>query len=102
LNTQAERIPQTTGLEAIHTGEGFSIAITGMLIVFFALAIISLFIRLLPVVLAWLEPILPKLESHAATERVPVHSPQGDQAKLAAAIGYVLHTEMSKAAQSKK
>ena len=89
---------QTTGFQAISEGEGVSIAVTGMLIVFFALAIISLFIRLLPMVLAVLEPILPRLESHTqpptAAEQLPT-----DHEKIVAAIGYVLHLEMEKAAR---
>jgi len=100
---------QTTGFEAISAGEGLSIAATGMLIVFFALVIISLFIRLLPIVLDMLEPILPRLESHAhssgvaasgvaapsVAEQLPI-----DKEKIVAAIGFVLHLEMEKAARS--
>lgn len=71
-----------------------------MLIVFFALAIISLFIRLLPVVLEKLEPILPRLESHTqpptSAEQLPA-----DKERIIAAIGYVLHLEMERAAQNK-
>jgi len=85
-----------SGFHAISEGKGFSISVTGMLIVFFALTIISLFIRLLPVVLDLLEPILPRLESHTqpptAAERLPT-----DNEKIVAAIGYVLHLEMEKA-----
>jgi hypothetical protein len=95
-----------TGLEAIQAGAGISIAITGMLIVFFALALISLFIRLLPVVLVWLEPILPTLKSHdsgatpTASPKATEQLPQ-DLAKRVAAIGFVLHTEIRKATQHK-
>ena len=91
---------QNTGFQAITEGKGVSIAITGMLIVFFALAIISLFIRLLPVILGVLEPILPRLESHAQpptpAERLPA-----ENERLVAAIGYVLCMEMEKASQKK-
>ena len=91
---------QTTGFQAITEGKGVSIAITGMLIVFFALAIISLFIRLLPVILGILEPILPRLESHAQpptpAERLPA-----DKQRMVAAIGYVLRMEIEKASQKK-
>ncbi len=93
-------LAQTDGFQAISEGNGVSIAVTGMLIVFFALAIISLFIRLLPVVLAQIEPILPRLESHAqppsAAERLPA-----ENERLVAAIGYVLRMEMEKASQRK-
>lgn len=88
------------GFQAISEGNGFSIAVTGMLIVFFALTLISIFLRLLPVVLDKLEPILPRLESHTqpptAAEQMPT-----DEESIIAAIGYVLHLEMEKAAQSK-
>ncbi|HCK40092.1 MAG: hypothetical protein CMJ72_08755 [Planctomycetaceae bacterium] len=91
---------QASGIEGITAGNGVSIAITGMLIVFFALTIITLFIRLLPEILAWMEPILPRLESHAqpssAAERLPL-----DNEKIVAAIGFVLHLEMNEATQSK-
>gem|GEM_PF-831685 len=90
--------PPTTGFQAISDSNGVSIAITGMLIVFVALAIISLFIRLLPVMLAWLEPILPELESHGHAPSVAQQLP-ADNEKIVAAIGYVLHLEMEKAAR---
>ncbi len=89
---------QASGFQAISEAEGVSIAVTGMLIVFFALVIISLFIRLLPVLLGLMEPILPRLESHtqppSAAERLPA-----ENEKLVAAIGYVLHMEMEKSTQ---
>jgi oxaloacetate decarboxylase gamma subunit len=91
---------QASGFDAITQAKGVSIAVTGMLIVFFALMIITLFIRLLPVVLGHFEPYLPRLEPHGqpqtAAERLPV-----DNEKIVAAIGYVLHTEMEKATQRK-
>lgn len=93
-------IAQSSGFQAISEGAGVSIAVTGMLIVFFALAIISLFIRLLPMLLGLMEPILPRLESHAqppsAAERLPA-----ENERLVAAIGYVLCMELEKAAQRK-
>ena len=91
---------QESGLEAISRANGVSIAVTGMLIVFFALTIITVFIRLLPLMLARFEPYLPRLESHGqpptAAERLPV-----DNEKIVAAIGYILHMEMEKATQRK-
>ena len=87
---------QVAGVDAISQANGVSIAVTGMLIVFFALTIITLFIRLLPIVLAHFEPYLPRLEPHGepptAAERLPV-----DNERIVAAIGYVLYTEMEKA-----
>lgn len=91
---------QATGMDAISEANGISIAVTGMAIVFFALAIISLFIRLLPVVLGRFEQYLPRLEPHGqpptSAEQLPM-----DSEKIVAAIGYVLHLEMEKAAQQK-
>jgi len=100
LATMTPIFVEISGFQAISDGSGISIAVTGMLIVFFALAIISLFIRLLPAVLALLEPILPRLKSHthppSAAKRTPV-----ENKKIVAAIGYVLHLEIEKAAQAK-
>lgn len=93
-------LAQAKGFQAISEGNGISIAITGMLIVFVALTLISVFIRLLPIVLAKFEPILPRLESHTqsptSAERLP-----SDDKKIIAAIGYVLRMEMEKASQKK-
>lgn len=97
--TSITSFAQATGFQAISEANGVAIAVTGMLIVFFALTLISLFIRLLPEVLAVLAPILPRLESHdqppRATESLDI-----DNERIVAAIGYVLHQEMKKAAQS--
>ena len=73
-----------------------SIAITGMLIVFFSLALISLVIRLLPLAHNFLEPLLPRLESHSQPPSTAEQMPT-DQEKIVAAIGYVLRLEMEKA-----
>jgi Na+-transporting methylmalonyl-CoA/oxaloacetate decarboxylase gamma subunit len=92
LMAQAESQP-ATGWQGIVEGDGISIAITGMLIVFAALTIISLFIALVPHLLAALAPILPKLHSHHAppgrAEQVPL-----EHEKVVAAIAAVLHTEL--------
>ena len=91
---------QASGFDAISQANGISIAVTGMLIVFFALTIITLFIRLLPVALVRFQAYLPRLEPHgqppSAAERLPV-----DNERIVAAIGYVLHLEMEKATQRK-
>lgn len=88
------------GWQAVVEGNGLSIASTGMLIVFFALVIISLFIRLLPEVLKVMEPILPKLGTHTQPPTLAEQLPS-DKEKVVAAIGYVLHMEMEKATQTK-
>ena len=87
---------QTSGFDAISQSNGVSIAVTGMLIVFFALTIITLFIRLLPTALKRFERYLPRLESHAQPPTAAERS-TGDNERIVAAIGYVLHLEMEKA-----
>lgn len=101
LPAASQPLAQTSGFQAISEGEGVSISVTGMLIVFFALTIISLFIRLLPVALDVMAPILPKLEPHAQPPTVAEQMPT-DKEKIVAAIGYVLHSELTKAAKSSK
>jgi len=91
-------LAQATGLQAIRDANGFGIAITGMLIVFTALSIISLFIRFLPILLEYLDPYLPQVTTHHAPS-VAERMPSEDQ-RIVAAIGYVLHEEMKKAATS--
>ena len=95
--TSISLFAQTTGFEAISQGQGVSISVTGMLIVFLALTLISLFIRLLPTILEWLEPILPRLESHTDSPSVEEQLPT-DEERIVAAIGYILHLEMEQAA----
>jgi len=88
-------LAQAGGLQAIHDANGFGIAITGMLIVFVALIVISLFIRILPEVLNVLDPFLPEMTKH---QDMPVNgtAQPGEDQRMVAAIGYVLHEEMKK------
>jgi oxaloacetate decarboxylase gamma subunit len=81
-----------TSWENVEKGEGIAIAITGMLIVFLALVLISTFVASLPFVLNKLEPYLPHIEHHSpqtVAESLPT-----DEEKIVAAIGFVLHHEM--------
>ena len=89
-----EKIPPS-GWGAIVEGNGISISLTGMSIVFVALAIIATSIAVIPHVLALLEPILPKGHATHASP-TPAEQLPGDQQKVVAAIGLVLHTEMQK------
>ena len=77
----------------VSEGNAIAIAITGMLIVFTALTLISVFIAALPKILSAIEPYLPAVEDHhhapTAAESLP-----SDEEKIVAAIGHVLHTEM--------
>ncbi len=83
------------GWQAIVEGNGIAISITGMLIVFAALVIISVFIALVPKLLAVLDPILPKGHAHVAAPTPEEQTPL-DHEKVVAAIGMVLHTELQK------
>ena len=77
----------------VSEGNAIAIAITGMLIVFTALALISVFIAVLPKLLSAIETYLPAVKDH---HRAPTtaESPPSDEEKIVAAIGHVLHTEM--------
>lgn len=78
------------GWEAVSAGEGISVSITGMLIVFAALSIIALFVAKLPALLAALDPWLPEIEAHdppTPAEQLPL-----DEERIVAAIGYALHS----------
>lgn len=78
--------------------KGASIAIAGLLIVFIALILISLFIAALPRVLGFVEAWLPEEEGHGHSS-VETSHPESfvpDDDAVLAAIGFVLHTEMQK------
>ena len=82
----------------VSDNDGVAIAITGMIIVFLALVLISLFIAALPHILGKLEPFLPKLEHHQSPQTAAESLPT-DEEKIVAAIGFVLHQEMQKASK---
>ncbi len=71
------------------------LALTGLLIVFTALILISLFIALMPRVLGVLARIWPETDEPQVTAGHP-ESQVPDNAAVLAAIGFVLHTEMQK------
>lgn len=86
----------SSGIQNIVAGQGIKIAISGMLIVFAALAVISFFIYYLPFILEMLAPILPSKEnSHGSTS--PSSAPEDE---IIAAIGFVLHKETGTLAPS--
>ena len=90
-----------TGWQAIVEGRGIAISLTGMAIVFAALVIIALFIASVPHVLAWLDPLLPKMHApHAPPARQEQSAT--DQERIVAAIGLVLHTETQKLLRESK
>ena len=88
------------GWHNIAKNNGLAISMVGMLIVFCALVVITLFIAALPKVLAALDPYLPEMHgSHGppgAAERTKV-----DEEKVVAAIGMVLHLARQKTGQNK-
>jgi oxaloacetate decarboxylase gamma subunit len=73
-------------IQNIINGDGISLAITGMVIVFMALAIISTFIALLPKMLPVLESILPEEHAHHG----PTKKAKKNDNEVLAAIGYAL------------
>ena len=76
----------------IINGQGFSIAITGMLIVFSALTLISVFVTALPKLLTSINRIWP--ESTPVTEARPSGALSGaSDPTVVAAIGYALHQQ---------
>ena len=79
----------------VSEGNGISIAITGMLIVFLALTLITWSIAALPRILAVLDPYLPAIEHHHPAPP-PAESLPADEERVVAAIGLVLFIEMQK------
>ena len=71
---------------------GAAIAIVGLLIVFTALVLISLFIAWLPLILERLAAVWPEVADHHAAHH-PADELGTDEGAALAAIGFVLHTE---------
>ena len=79
-------------IQNVIDGQGVSIAITGMVIVFFALSVISLFIVALPRILARVAERWPESAGHHAAKPSPAPAPQTELPdELIAAIGMTLH-----------
>ncbi len=98
LNAQAGVLfaENLSGVRAIIDGNGIAITITGLLIVFAALAAISLFIAALPRLLSALGPYLPEIESHhdlPSGKGAATKSARDDDVdpRLVAAIGWAVH-----------
>ena len=73
-------------VQNIEDGQGLGIALTGMIIVFSVLTLISVFIVILPKILAVVAKKFPESVGHHG---VPVQT-EDDNSALAA-IGYVMH-----------
>ena len=73
------------GYSNIIEGRGFELSFAGLTIVFFALVAVSLFIRLLPVLLAALDRVLP-----SAPAETGVVQTTGPEDAEVAAIAYAI------------
>ena len=73
----------------IINGQGFELAVAGMIIVFVILATISLFITLMPKILDRLNPYLPEQEHY--NQETPTSEISSDDNATIAAICYVFH-----------
>ena len=67
--------------------QGLDLAFAGMSIVFTALVLVSVFIAVLPRILAAIHPYIPPAQLHTQS-----HSKENDAPAIAAAIGLALHT----------
>jgi len=66
--------------------QGLDLAFVGMSIVFTALVLVSIFIAILPRILAAIHPYIPPAQLHTQS-----HSRENDDDAIAAAIGFALH-----------
>ena len=66
--------------------QGLDLAFVGMSIVFTALVLVSVFIAVLPRILAVIHPYIPPAQLHTQS-----HSKENDAPAIAAAIGFALH-----------
>jgi oxaloacetate decarboxylase gamma subunit len=76
-------------LDNIANGDGYSIALSGLAIVFFALIVVTVFISILPRVLARFATVWPEAAAvpEAKTSTAAAENDDG----LIAAIGYIVH-----------
>lgn len=93
---------QNVGWRNVSEANGIAIALTGMLIVFVALVLISVFISTLPRLMALVEPHLPAAEplvrvadQPAKKELAAPPAATGLDESLVAAIGAALHARRS-------
>ncbi len=96
---------ETTPLVESGMSLGLPIAGAGLMIVFLALMLISLFIAALPYVVEMLATIVPETDGHhgdstqGSTQRSNQGHPESlvpDDSAVLAAIGFVLHTELQR------
>jgi len=78
--------------QSLIDSDGIVIAVTGMMIVFVALIMLSLFIKVLPIILNVISRWVPEIESphgHAA-DSIEADDHPGEEDEILAAIGVVL------------
>jgi len=87
------------GHDSSNLADGAVQALVGLMIVFSALIVISLFIAALPRILAILSTVWPEVDEPAGNAG---HSDSlvADDGAVLAAIGYVLHTEFQRQLES--
>lgn len=78
-------------LQNVLDGQGVSITITGMSIVFAALALISVCISVLPKLLERVARIHPESAGHAKRSAPRAPRPADDDGEVAAAIAFACH-----------
>lgn len=78
--------------QSVIDGQGIEISITGMLVVFTALILISFFITLLPHILEKVAKIYPLKEGVPASSDTTTTA----EDEVLAAIGFILHTKKGK------
>ncbi len=78
-------------VQNIIDGQGINIAITGMVIVFFALSIISIFIAALPKILKWVAVYWPETDEHAVIGSALPATTRVVSDELVVAIAMTLH-----------
>ncbi len=86
--------------QQVLDGNGIAITVTGMLIVFFALALITLYLTFLPKALQLLDKWFPSKEEHHMVADQP-QTQSSFSPELAAVIGYALHLELKKHPRSR-
>jgi len=99
IEDEAQNAAARYGMENILEADGFGLAITGLFIVFIALVGITLFIAVLPKVLALIEPYLPAEAHHhghapdkGSAQIAPVAAVDvSEEEAVVAAIGFAMH-----------
>jgi Na+-transporting methylmalonyl-CoA/oxaloacetate decarboxylase gamma subunit len=87
---------QPFDFQNVIDADGISIAVMGMLIVFVALALVSLFIASLPRILEALNDYLPAEHAHHGGHAAAAADDVDDDEPIIAALGFVLHQELHK------